>query len=240
MSKKTGPTAANTVKKNKSMLFNFEMKNELGDIQKNPAKLADRMKEAPDGYHTWTEGEIAQFLTFHGEGSKPRLACLLILNTGASRQDVARMGWQNVKDGVISYRRGKTGVAADHARPAKRVAAHSGGSNDLCHSRAGVALQANNIRQLVQRSMCVGWPSALFGAWLAQRCRDPLGRSWRQRIRSYEPVGAFHPKRGGHLHQESEPGKASRKRYGESLWDKSGIKLVQPNDKVGRKRLATH
>lgn len=113
MSKKTGPTAANTVKKNLSMLFNFAMKNELGDIQKNPAKLADRMKEAPDGYHTWTEGEIAQFLTCHGEGSKARLACLLILNTGASRQDVARMGWQNVKDGVISYRRGKTGVAAD-------------------------------------------------------------------------------------------------------------------------------
>ncbi len=113
MGKKTGPTAANTVKKNLSMLFNFAMKNEFGDLQKNPARLADRMKENPDGYHTWTEDEIAQFLAHHGEGSKARLACLLILCTGASRQDVARMGWQNVKDGVISYRRGKTGVAAD-------------------------------------------------------------------------------------------------------------------------------
>lgn len=113
MGKKTGPTAANTVKKNLSMLFNFAMKNDLGDLQKNPAKLADRMKENPHGYHTWTEAEIAQFLAHHGEGSKARLACLLILYTGASRQDVARMGWQNVKEGVISYRRGKTGVAAD-------------------------------------------------------------------------------------------------------------------------------
>lgn len=112
MSKKAGPVAANTVKKNMSMLFNFASK-KLGYTGPNPAKFAEKMKTNPDGYHTWTEDEIAQFLAFHGEGSKPRLACLLILFTGASRQDVARMGWQNVKDGVISYRRGKTRVAAD-------------------------------------------------------------------------------------------------------------------------------
>ena len=112
MSKKIGPTAANTVKKNLSMLFNFAIKRGMG-ITFNPARYADRLKENPDGYYTWTEDEIAQFLAFHGEGTKARLACLLILNTGAARQDVARMGWQNVKAGVISYRRGKTGVAAD-------------------------------------------------------------------------------------------------------------------------------
>ena len=111
MAKKSGPTAANTVKKNLSILFNFAIRMGMG-ITFNPARFADRLKVNPDGYHTWTAAEIAQFLAFHGDGTKARLACLLILTTGASRQDVAGMGWQNVQNGVISYRRGKTGVSA--------------------------------------------------------------------------------------------------------------------------------
>ncbi|MCE6960562.1 tyrosine-type recombinase/integrase [Cereibacter sphaeroides] len=113
MDRKSGPSAANSVKKNLSLLFNFAIKNELCGQTHNPAKFADRMKENPDGYHTWTEAEIQKFLGHHGEGTKARLACLLILNTGAARQDVIRLGWQNVKDGRISYRRGKTEIGAE-------------------------------------------------------------------------------------------------------------------------------
>ncbi len=112
MAKKAGPTAANTVKKNLSMLFNFAIKRELG-VTHNPARYAERLKVNPDGYHTWTESEIERYLARHGEGTKARLACLLTLNTGASRQDLVRMGWQNVSEGRIAYRRGKTQVGAD-------------------------------------------------------------------------------------------------------------------------------
>jgi integrase len=112
MGKKSGPTAANTVKKNLSMLFNFAIKREMG-VTFNPARYADRLKENPDGYHTWTDQEIDRFLERHGEGTKARLACLLTLNTGASRQDLCRMGRQNVTGGRIAYRRGKTHVGAD-------------------------------------------------------------------------------------------------------------------------------
>lgn len=114
MAKKAGPTAANTVKKNLSMLFNFAVKHDLAGQKHNPARHADRRKENPDGYHTWTDAEILQFLAFHGPGSKARLAALLILNTGAARQDLVRLGWQNVKDGRISYQRHKTGVAGSY------------------------------------------------------------------------------------------------------------------------------
>jgi integrase len=112
MGEKAGPSAANTVKKNLSMLFNYAIKYEYG-ITHNPAKYAERMKENPDGYHTWTEGEIDTFLAKFGPGTKARLTCLLVLNTAASRQDLAAMGWQNVKEGRIAYRRGKTHVGAD-------------------------------------------------------------------------------------------------------------------------------
>lgn len=114
MARKSGPTAANTVKKNMSMLFNFAIKHDMAGQKHNPARHADRRKENPDGYHTWTEAEIAQFLAHHEPGTKARLAALLILNTGAARQDVICLGWQNVKDGRIIYRRHKTGVGGDY------------------------------------------------------------------------------------------------------------------------------
>lgn len=114
MARKSGPTAANSVKKNVSMLFNFAIKHELADQKHNPARLADRRKQNPDGYHTWTEAEIGQFLAFHKPGSKPRLAALLMMNTGASRQDVIRLGWQNIEGERIRYRRHKTDIGGDY------------------------------------------------------------------------------------------------------------------------------
>jgi integrase len=114
MGRKAGPTAANAVKKNLSMLFNFAIKHELAGQRYNPARHADRRKENPDGYHTWTGAEVAKFLAHHGPGTKARLAALLILNTGAARQDLVRLGWQNVKGDRISYRRQKTGVGGDY------------------------------------------------------------------------------------------------------------------------------
>lgn len=112
MSKKAGPTAANTVKKNLSMLFNFAAK-KLGYTGPNPARHAERMKTNPDGFHTWTDAEVNRFLERHGPGTKARLVMLLALNTGMARQDLACVGRQHVKEGRIAYRRHKTAVAAD-------------------------------------------------------------------------------------------------------------------------------
>lgn len=111
MGLKAGPTAANTVRKNLSTLFNFAIRKEWLTV--NPAKRAMARKVNESGYHTWTEAEITQFLDKFGPGTKQRLALVLILCTGAARQDVIRLGWQNIKAGRIAYRRGKTGQAAD-------------------------------------------------------------------------------------------------------------------------------
>src|SRR5215831_3745672 len=51
-----------------------------------------------DGFHTWTEDEIAQFESHHPVGSKPRLALALLLYTGQRRSDVVRMGRQHISD----------------------------------------------------------------------------------------------------------------------------------------------
>lgn len=113
MEKKEGPSAANKVKKNLSLLFNFAIRKGFG-VHFNPARFADRRKENEDGFHTWTEGEMEQFLAHFGPGTKARLVFLLALNTGASRLDLSRLTWGNINGGRISYSRGKTKVAGDY------------------------------------------------------------------------------------------------------------------------------
>jgi integrase len=112
MSRKPGPAAANRVKKNLGRLFNFAIKHEMG-IKVNPARLADSRKVNADGFYTWTDEDIEAFQQRHPTGSKARLALELALNTGAARQDLARLGWSNIKGDSISYTRGKTGISAE-------------------------------------------------------------------------------------------------------------------------------
>ena len=60
------------------------------------------------GYHSWEEDEIELIEARHPLGSKARLAHALALYTGQARQDVARMGPQHIRDGVMHWTRGKT------------------------------------------------------------------------------------------------------------------------------------
>lgn len=62
-----------------------------------------------DGYHSWTDDEIAVFEAAHPNDSRARLAFALLLYSGQRRGDVIRMGRQHIKDGRISVRQEKTG-----------------------------------------------------------------------------------------------------------------------------------
>ena len=64
-----------------------------------------------DGFHTWTDDEIAQFEAHHPIGSKPRLALALLFYTAQRRSDVVKMGRQHIRDGVLTVKQQKTGVA---------------------------------------------------------------------------------------------------------------------------------
>ena len=74
---------------------------------------AIRRKNA-DGFHSWTDAEIAQFEARHPIGTKPRLALALLLYTGQRRSDVVTMGKQHIgrpATAVIDVKQFKTGVA---------------------------------------------------------------------------------------------------------------------------------
>jgi integrase len=76
----------------------------------NPAIDVKLPNLKTDGYHSWTEAEIAQFEACHPPRTRARLALTLLLYTGQRRGDVIRMGRQHIRDGVMYVRQQKTGI----------------------------------------------------------------------------------------------------------------------------------
>jgi integrase len=76
----------------------------------NSALGIKRPKLSLDGWHTWSEGEIAQYESCHPVGSEARLALALALHTGQRRSDLIRMGKQHGRDGKLIVRQQKTGT----------------------------------------------------------------------------------------------------------------------------------
>ena len=66
-------------------------------------------KPKTDGFKVWTEDEVALFERKWPVGTRERLAFDLLLYTGLRRGDVAQLGRQHVRDGVITLRTAKTG-----------------------------------------------------------------------------------------------------------------------------------
>jgi integrase len=77
----------------------------------NPVRGVPRPKLSKSGWHTWTEGEMAQFEAHHAIGSPARLAFALALYTCQRSADLIRMGKQHVSGGKISVRQQKTGTS---------------------------------------------------------------------------------------------------------------------------------
>jgi integrase len=76
----------------------------------NPASGIKFKLPRSDGFHAWSEAEIAAFEAHHLIGTQARLALALLLYTGQRRGDVIRMGPQHVRDGAIHVRQAKTGT----------------------------------------------------------------------------------------------------------------------------------
>jgi integrase len=114
-------------------------------LVRNDPTLGIRLKvPKSDGFHTWTEQEIAQFEAHWPIGSKPRLAFALGLYTAQRRGDVVRIGRQHIKDGVLAVRQQKTGATGD-SRPSRPCSNHCGNAGRPSH------LANNKERQELRR-----------------------------------------------------------------------------------------
>lgn len=102
------PTAANNLLRMMHLLMRHAV--ELGWRRDDPTEGVRKLRVRSEGFKTWEEHHIAQFLETHEAGSRAALALTLLLYTGQRRSDVVRMGRQHVRDGVLTITQQKTGT----------------------------------------------------------------------------------------------------------------------------------
>ena len=102
-----GIGAARNLRKQLRRLFAYAKR--LGWIKDNPVEDASRIA-APksQGYHTWTEDEIAQYQAKHPLGTMARLALEIMLWTGQRRSDAHVFGPEHMKNKRIKFLVSKT------------------------------------------------------------------------------------------------------------------------------------
>jgi len=117
-----------------------------------------RYKSHGNGFHTWTESEIARFEERHPAGTKARLAFALLLYTIQRRSDVVRFGWQHLQGDAIALRQEKTDTPL-------LIPIHPALADVLA------AVPRNNLTFLVnERGKPFTPPS--FGNWFRARCNE--------------------------------------------------------------------
>lgn len=102
------PHAGNSFRKVMSQLFVWALSVDLVTV--NPVTGATRHRIKSDGHHVWTLDEVRKFHDRHPIGTLERLCMDLALFTGLRRSDLAILGRQHVRDGVISIQTQKTGA----------------------------------------------------------------------------------------------------------------------------------
>jgi integrase len=101
------PSQANNWLKTLRALFRWAVDAE--HIESDPTVGIKPIKQASDGWHTWTAAEMAGFEARWKIGTRERLAYDVLLWTGLRRGDAARLGPQHVIDGEITIETEKTG-----------------------------------------------------------------------------------------------------------------------------------
>ncbi|MFC3705650.1 tyrosine recombinase XerC [Devosia honganensis] len=100
------PSAANNLLDRLRILMKLAMDDEWR--QDDPTYRVSGFKVSGEGFHTWSEDEIAKYCQVYPPGSSARLAMTLMLYTGQRRSDMVKMGWQHIEGNRIRVRQIKT------------------------------------------------------------------------------------------------------------------------------------
>lgn len=101
------PFAAINLRKQLKRLFAYAVKIKMRPD--NPAQMTEAPSAKTQGFHTWSEAEIAQYQATHALGTKARLALELFLWTAKRRSDGVQLGRQHIQDGCFYGIDEKTG-----------------------------------------------------------------------------------------------------------------------------------
>lgn len=147
-----------------------------GRIQTDPSRDVDRPERPKsDGHVPWTPEDVALFRTYWT--GPPRVAMEIAQWTGAAAQDLARLGAGMIKDGALTFKRGKTGVtftvpmvlppwgaamAGDHAQFLGAISGHE--HMTWIVTEAGASRSTKAIGQwFAEKAREAGVPKSLHG-----------------------------------------------------------------------------
>lgn len=118
-------TPANTMLKVLRSVMRFAV--DRGFVRTDPTFGVRMLKHQSEGFHTWTEGEIAQFEERWPVASKQRLGFDLLLYTAQRSGDVRQMTVHQIAADRVIVRQDKTGQPVDipqHPQLQASLAAH--------------------------------------------------------------------------------------------------------------------
>jgi integrase len=150
------PGAANNLLKALRVLLRHAI--DMGLIQDNPSRNVRKFATSSEGFHSWSEADIAAFEAKHKPGTRAHLALSLLLYTGQRRSDVVRMGWQHINGDTLSVLQDKTGEFLKipfHPKLAAAIATMPRRNLTFLLTEAGAPFSA-----------------AGFGNWFRDRCNE--------------------------------------------------------------------
>lgn len=150
------PAAANNLLDRLKTLMGLAV--DLGMRPDDPTIRMKGYRIQSDGFHTWTEDEIAAFEKRHEVGTRARLAFSLMLFTGQRRSDAVKMGRQHVTDRTILVGQQKTSAKL-------RIP---------LHPELKAIIDATPIENMTFLTTAYGKPfsAAGFGNWFRDRCDE--------------------------------------------------------------------
>ena len=119
-------------------------------IRQDPTLGIRLPRTKTDGFHTWSEEQLAQFEAAHPIGSKARLALALGIYTAQRRGDVVRLGPQHIRGDVLAVRQSKTGACLSipvHPELRKVLDATPTGHLTLLVTKTGKSYGANDFSE---------------------------------------------------------------------------------------------
>lgn len=150
------PHAANDLRKMLNQLMKHAIL--LGLRRDNPVEVIDAIQTDSDGYHCWSEEEIAQYDAKWALGTRERLAKELLLYTSLRRGDMVTIGRQHRKGDklILRHNKNKSDTVIRILDPL---------------AKALDAIDSQHLTYLVTQT---GKPftAAGFGNWFRERCNQ--------------------------------------------------------------------
>ena len=150
------PALANNFLKAMKALFLWAHRN--GHVDINPTDGVESLRYKTEGFHAWTIADYKRFCEKWPVGTKPRLACELLLHSGLRRSDIVKAGRQHMDGNIFTMRTEKTGAVITVEFPEtlmNTIASTETGDLSFLVSELG--------RPFVKES---------FGNWFGARCRE--------------------------------------------------------------------